>query len=103
MKFGPFVLQHNDAHPHLDCQVIERTLREAELADQLGYDVLWLGEHHFAGSEVFADPVAFGTAVAVRTKRIKIGFAIVQISLHHPVRLAVQTALLDNLSQPRTI
>ena len=103
MQFGPFVLQNSDDDPRLDGQIIDRTLREAELADELGYDVLWLGEHHFDGTQVFADPIVFGTAVALRTKRIKIGFSVVQISLHHPVRLAVQTAVLDNLSHGRLI
>jgi alkanesulfonate monooxygenase SsuD/methylene tetrahydromethanopterin reductase-like flavin-dependent oxidoreductase (luciferase family) len=101
MRFGPF-LQEN-ADPSRDSEIIDRTLREAVLADELGYDVVWLGEHHFAGTEVFADPIVFGTAVAQCTKRIGIGFAVVQISLHHPVRLAVQTALLDNLSHGRLI
>lgn len=102
MRFGPFVLQAND-DPALDSQIIDRTLREAKLAEDLGYDAVWLGEHHFAGTEVYADPVVFGAAVAAATKRIKIGFAVAQITLHHPVRLAVQTALLDNLSHGRLI
>src|SRR5690349_20753729 len=37
----------------------------------------------------------------MRTERIRIGFAVVQLSFHHPVRLAVQLALLDNLSKGR--
>lgn len=102
MRFGPFVLQDNDNFD-LDSQVIDRTLREAQLADALGYDVLWLGEHHFDTNVVYADPVVFGAAVAAHTQRIKIGFAVAQITLHHPVRLAIQTALLDNLSHGRLI
>ena len=102
MRFGPFVLQESP-DPARDSDLIDRTLREAVLADQLGYDVIWLGEHHFAGTEVFADPVVFGAALAQCTKNIGIGFAVVQISLHHPVRLAVQTALLDNLCHGRLI
>ena len=102
MRFGPFVLQAND-DPALDSAVIDRTLREAKLAEDLGYDVVWLGEHHFAETEVYADPTVFGAAVAAVTTRIKIGFAVAQIALHHPVRLAVQTALLDNLCHGRLI
>ena len=87
----------------MDSPVIDRTLREAKLAEDLGYDAIWLGEHHFAETEVYADPLVFGAAVAAVTTRIKIGFAVAQITLHHPVRLAVQTALLDNLSHGRLI
>ena len=52
---------------------------------------------------VYADPVVFGAAVAARTKQIQIGFAVVQMAFHHPVKLAAQTALLDNLSHGRLI
>jgi len=43
----------------------------------------------------------FAAAVAMRTEQIRIGFAVVQLPFHHPVRLAVQLALLDNLSKGR--
>jgi alkanesulfonate monooxygenase SsuD/methylene tetrahydromethanopterin reductase-like flavin-dependent oxidoreductase (luciferase family) len=38
-----------------------------------------------------------------RAQHIKIGFAVVQMALHHPIRLAEQVALMDNLSQGRII
>ena len=102
MRFGPFVLQISP-DPSLDSQIIDSTLKEAELADALGYDVIWLTEHYFGGDTVYADPVVFGAAVAAVTRRIKIGFAVVQMAFHHPVKLAAQTALLDNLSHGRLI
>jgi alkanesulfonate monooxygenase SsuD/methylene tetrahydromethanopterin reductase-like flavin-dependent oxidoreductase (luciferase family) len=82
---------------------IDDTLREVELAEEIGMDAVWLTEHHFDGAVAYADPVVFGAAVAARTKRVKIGFAVVEMALHHPVRLAAQTALLDNLSHGRLI
>ena len=102
MRFGPFVLQISP-DPSLDSRIIDSTLKEAELADSLGYDVIWLTEHYFGGDTVYADPVVFGAAVAARTQNIKIGFAVVQMAFHHPVKLAAQTALLDNLSHGRLI
>ena len=47
--------------------------------------------------------MVFAAAVAAKTKRVRIGFAVVEMALHHPVRLAAQTALLDNLSNGRFI
>ena len=47
-------------------------------------DAVWLTEHHFDGAVAYADPVVFGAAVAMRTKRVKIGFAVVEMALHHP-------------------
>ena len=64
---------------------------------------VWLTEHHFDGAAAHADPLVLGAAVAARTERVRIGFAVVELAFHHPVRLAVQTALLDNLSHGRLI
>jgi alkanesulfonate monooxygenase SsuD/methylene tetrahydromethanopterin reductase-like flavin-dependent oxidoreductase (luciferase family) len=89
--------------PKSDHQVIENTLREVELAEAIGLDAVWLTEHHFDGAVAYADPLVFGAAVAMKTQRVRIGFAVVELALHHPVRLAVQTALLDHLSQGRLI
>ena len=102
MRFGSFVFSISK-DPQEDHQVIENTLREVELAEEVGLDAVWLTEHHFDGAVAYADPLVFGAAVASRTKRVLIGFAVVEMALHHPVRLAVQTALLDHLSHGRLI
>ena len=100
MRFGSFVFSIS-ADRETDHQVIENTLREVELAEEIGLDAVWLTEHHFDGAVAYADPLVFAAAVASRTKRVRIGFAVVEMALHHPVRLAVQTALLDHLSRGR--
>ena len=102
MKFGTFVFSVS-LDPKQDHQVIDNTLREVELAEEIGMDTAWLTEHHFDGAVAYADPVVFGAAVAAKTKRIRIGFAVVEMAMHHPVRLAAQTALLDHLSHGRLI
>jgi alkanesulfonate monooxygenase SsuD/methylene tetrahydromethanopterin reductase-like flavin-dependent oxidoreductase (luciferase family) len=102
MRFGTFVFSIS-TDPDGDHQVIENTLREVDLAEEIGLDAVWLTEHHFDGAVAYADPVVFGAAVATRTRRVQIGFAVVEMALHHPVRLAVQTALLDHLSRGRLI
>ena len=102
MNFGSFVFSIS-TDPEKDNQIIDRTLHEVELAEQAGFDAVWLTEHHFDGAVAYADPVVFGTAVAMRTQRMRIGFAVLEMALYHPVRLAVQTALLDHLSKGRLI
>ena len=62
---------------------------------------MWLTEHYFTGESVYNDALMFAAALSQRTERIRIGFAVVQMPFHHPVRLAVQLALLDNLSKGR--
>jgi alkanesulfonate monooxygenase SsuD/methylene tetrahydromethanopterin reductase-like flavin-dependent oxidoreductase (luciferase family) len=102
MKFSNFLFPASmDASK--DQQVIEETLREAQLCDELGMDMLWLAEHHFDGICAYVDPVAFAAALAASTKQIHIGFAVAQMSLHHPIRMAEQMALIDNISKGRLV
>ena len=91
MRFGSFVFPVSH-HPDNDSTVIDSTMDEVILAEQIGMDSVWLTEHHFDGAAAHADPVVFGAAIAARTSRIKIGFAVAELAFHHPVRLAVQTA-----------
>jgi alkanesulfonate monooxygenase SsuD/methylene tetrahydromethanopterin reductase-like flavin-dependent oxidoreductase (luciferase family) len=65
--------------------------------------VIWLAEHHFDGICAYVDPVSFAAALAMATKHVKIGFAVAQMSLHHPIRLAEQLSLIDNISKGRLI
>ena len=102
MQFSNFLFPESKL-PDTDSVVINETLREAELCDALGFDVLWLAEHHFDGGCAYVDPLTFAAAIAARTRQIRIGFAVAQMALHHPVRLAEQVALIDNLSQGRMI
>src|SRR5207245_11490870 len=53
------------------------------------------------GESVYCDPIPFASVVASGTARIRIGFAVIQLALRHPIRLATQLALLDNLSDGR--
>ena len=99
MRFGSFVFSIS-ADPNADHDVIAQTLREIEIAEEVGFDAVWLTEHHFDGAVAYADPLV---SVVARTKRVLIGFAVVELALHHPIRLAVQTSLLDNLSHGRLI
>ena len=52
---------------------------------------------------VYGDSLVFASAVAVKTRRVLLGLGIVEMALHHPVRLAIQTALVDNLSHGRLV
>ena len=102
MRFGHW-LYYANFDPPKDAQVIQDAFAEALLAEELGYDAVWLAERHFIGEIVYADPIIFGTALAMQTKRVQIGIAVLTMALHHPVRAAIQTALLDNLSKGRLL
>jgi alkanesulfonate monooxygenase SsuD/methylene tetrahydromethanopterin reductase-like flavin-dependent oxidoreductase (luciferase family) len=78
------------------------TLAEIALADELGYGCAWLVEHHFmrAYSHVSKPEILLGAAAA-RTRRIRLGHAIIPLPLHHPVHVAERVATLDVLSGGR--
>jgi alkanesulfonate monooxygenase SsuD/methylene tetrahydromethanopterin reductase-like flavin-dependent oxidoreductase (luciferase family) len=102
MKFGNFLFP-DCRDPERDGLVIDETLREAGLSDELGVDVIWLAEHHFDGICAYVDPITFAGTLASSTRHSKIGFAVVQTALHHPIRLAEQLAILDNITKGRLI
>jgi alkanesulfonate monooxygenase SsuD/methylene tetrahydromethanopterin reductase-like flavin-dependent oxidoreductase (luciferase family) len=100
MRFGWLTLAHSPS-PEADHAAIEDQLAQACYAETVGFDGVWLTEHNFTGEAVYCDPIPFASALAMRTSRVRIGFAVIQMALRHPIRLAVQLALLDNLSRGR--
>ena len=100
MKFGIMNL-FPVAEGTSDHQVLRDTLDEIQLADELGFDSVWLAEHHFSQYGILGSPLHFGMAIAERTKRITIGTAVLVIPLHDPLRLAEDIAALDVLSGGR--
>jgi alkanesulfonate monooxygenase SsuD/methylene tetrahydromethanopterin reductase-like flavin-dependent oxidoreductase (luciferase family) len=102
MQFGNFLFP-DSRDPEHDGVVIDETLQEAWLSDRLGVDAIWLAEHHFDGICAYADPIAFAGALSTTTSRAKLGFAVVQTALHHPIRLAEQLAVIDNITKGRLI
>jgi alkanesulfonate monooxygenase SsuD/methylene tetrahydromethanopterin reductase-like flavin-dependent oxidoreductase (luciferase family) len=100
MKFGWLTLGHSPSGDG-DAAAIQEQLAQACFAEVAGFDGLWLTEHNFTGESVYGDPIPFASAVATRTSRIRIGFAVIQVALRHPIRLATQLALLDHLCDGR--
>lgn len=61
MRFGHFFYPMNfDASR--DYQAIADCLAEAELVERLGFDAIWISEHHFAGEAVYGDALVFAAA-----------------------------------------
>lgn len=74
----------------------------APLAESLGYNGLWINEEHFGqGSRVCLSPILLATALAMRTRTIRIGFSVLVLPLFESIRLAEEIATLDVLSEGR--
>jgi probable F420-dependent oxidoreductase len=76
-------------------------LEQVEWAEQVGYDDVWLTEHHFCEDGHAPSILPLAAAVAVRTRRIRIGTGVLLLPLHNPVRVAEDGATIDILSAGR--
>jgi alkanesulfonate monooxygenase SsuD/methylene tetrahydromethanopterin reductase-like flavin-dependent oxidoreductase (luciferase family) len=102
MKFGLFYL-FSDFGEISQEQLFNDFLSEIEYGEELGYDSVWLPEHHFAVYGMLGNPLVMAAAVSQRTERMKIGTAVVLLPLQHPMRLAEDVALVDTLSGGRLL
>jgi alkanesulfonate monooxygenase SsuD/methylene tetrahydromethanopterin reductase-like flavin-dependent oxidoreductase (luciferase family) len=85
-----------------DHAVIEETIEQCVLADRMGFDYLWFVEHHFlTGFSMSPCPEVIYGALSRLTKRIRLGFGVVILPYHHPVRVAERVAMVDHLSGGR--
>ena len=82
---------------------IRRDLELAQHLDRLGFDELWIGEHHSGSYEMIASPELFIAAAAERTQRIKLGTGVVSLPYHHPLMVADRIMQLDHQTQGRTM
>jgi len=69
--------------------------------DQLGLDLVWFTEHHFVEDGYLPSWIPVAGAMAARTRRIRFGTDICLLPFNHPLRLAEDLAVLDNLSGGR--
>src|SRR6266446_1525941 len=95
MKFGIFY-EHQLPRPwgpKSEYQLLQDSLSQIELADQLGYDYAWEVEHHFLEEySRCSAPEVFLGAASQRTKRIRLGHGVVQLPTNHPIRVAERVA-----------
>lgn len=102
LRFGYFIAPFHRAgtNPTL---ALQRDLAFVEHLDALGFDEVWLGEHHSAGSEIISSPEVFIAAAAERAKRIRFGTGVISLSYHNPLWVADRLMLLDHLTHGRII
>jgi len=103
MKFGYYLL--NTYVPELDGEsatLYGNWLEQIDAAENLGFDSLWVTEHHFRlFGGMMPSPQMLLSAAAQRTQRMRLGSAVSLVPMHHPIRLAEEFAMLDLLSAGR--
>ena len=103
MRYGLFYLPSSlPGSREEGAQRLRTVVEQVAHAERLGFDSVWLAEHHFHsfGGLFSATPV-IGAAIAQRTSKIRIGSAVVLLPYHNPLRVAEDYATLDCLSQGR--
>ncbi|MFM9019144.1 MAG: LLM class flavin-dependent oxidoreductase [Actinomycetota bacterium] len=100
MRFGAFLAPFHDPceNPTL---ALDRDLDLIVHMDRLGFDEVWVGEHHTTGWEYIAAPEIFLAVAAERTKHIRLGTGAVSLTYHHPLMVADRIVLLDHLTRGR--
>jgi probable F420-dependent oxidoreductase len=82
-------------------QLYRETIGQAAYAEELGFDSVWLSEHHFTDEGYLPCLPAVLGALAARTSRVRLGTAVLLAPLHHPLRLAEDLAVIDQLCDGR--
>jgi len=100
MRFGTYYfMQAPPALAHPD--VVQHEIEQIVWTEELGFDSIWLTEHHFIEYGLSVSPAILATAAAMRTQRVRIGLAAAILPFHDPIRLAEELAMVDILSGGR--
>ena len=100
MRLGLFMMPVHPAARSFTDTLAEDT-EKSLLADQLGFDELWLGEHFSASTEPIPSPLMFFARLLPRTKHVTFGTAVINLPNHHPAMVAAEVAQFDHMSEGR--
>ena len=104
MRFAAFTTVAGSAGEAANAeQMIDNIRQQTVLAEELGFEAMWLGEHHFGpyGVGDLPNPILLGADLAARTSKIRIGQMANIAPWWHPIRLAEDLAILDNMTGGR--
>jgi alkanesulfonate monooxygenase SsuD/methylene tetrahydromethanopterin reductase-like flavin-dependent oxidoreductase (luciferase family) len=104
MEFGIIELSQpdKDVEEYPYREVHERVTQEIIIADQAGYDYVWIAEHHASDSYgILPDPLTYIAYLASQTERIKLCSGVMVVPLHNTVRLVENISFVDILTKGR--
>ena len=103
MEFGMFH-EFPSLPGRTESEAFDEAMEQVDAAEESGLDVMWLAELHFEPRRsVLSAPLSIASAIAARTRRMKMGIAVQVLPLCHPLRLAEEAATVDQLSHGRLI
>jgi alkanesulfonate monooxygenase SsuD/methylene tetrahydromethanopterin reductase-like flavin-dependent oxidoreductase (luciferase family) len=101
MDFGIF-MEFGKRQGKNQAEAFHEAFELVDAADTWGLDGVWLAEFHFnPGRSVLSSPIVVASAIAARTKRLRVGMAVYVLPLNNPLRIAEEVASVDHISQGR--
>ena len=94
---------HQRGKDYDDARFVREEIENLVLAEELGFDSVWITEHHFSDYSMSNDPLQLLTYIAAKTSRVKLGTQCIIVPWHNPARLAEKIVNLDILSNGRAI
>ena len=102
MKFGLFIVASwPEKETREQSRIYGEALEQMRFAEELGFDSVWIAEHHSSRYGIFPSLMPILSHVAAQTKKIRIGGGVSVLPFHNPVFLAEEAAMLDLLSNGR--
>lgn len=102
MKLGLFMMPLHPPQRPLT-ETLQEDAEKTLLADQIGFDEVWVGEHFACVSETIPSPMMFMASLVRQTQRVKFGTGVISMPAHHPALLACEIALFDHIADSRFI
>jgi luciferase family oxidoreductase group 1 len=100
MEFGTFLLLQTPSGESSET-IFQRGVEVTQAAEDLGFRNMWLAEHHFSTYGYLSRPLTYALHLANKTKRLRVGTAVIVLPLHHPLVVAEEIATVDLLSGGR--
>ena len=100
MEFGTFLLLQTPSAAPPDV-IYQRGTEITQAAEELGFANMWLAEHHFSTYGYLSRPLTYALHLADKTRRIRVGTAVIVVPLHHPLVIAEEIATVDLLTGGR--
>ena len=102
MRLGLFMMPVHPPHRPMH-ETLAEDLEKSLLADRLGFDEMFLGEHYSASTEPYPSPLMFMASLIPRTSKLAFGTGVLSLPNRHPAIIAGEAAQFDNMSRGRFI
>ena len=95
--FQEFFLRQGQSH----ASAFAESFQQIALAEEMGFQTVWLAELHFSPRSVLASPIPIASAIVARHQKLRVGLAVQLIALNNPVRIAEEVATVDHIAEGR--